>query len=134
MKTLKTAKELYDHVAQEYRKYDTELNGLFFDVLVQMPKYEILMAYQQLQEDLNGDDVVLLKDETEFVMYGGETGVFGTILPIMAGSGFDEIYAGNCKEFLESFNGNEEEYHLYRLNDTMKNGNNIGGEKLLFVF
>lgn len=74
MKTLKTAKELYDHVAQEYRKYDTELNGLFFDVPVQMPKYEILRAYQQLQKDINGDDVVLLKDETEFVLHGGRQG------------------------------------------------------------
>lgn len=134
MKTLKTAKELYDYVTQEYRKYDTELNGLFFDVPVQMPQYEILRAYQQLQEDINGDDVVLLKDETEFVLHGGETGIFGTVIPIVAGSGFDEIYTGNCKEFLESFNDQEEESHLYRLDDTVKNGNNIGGEKLLFVF
>lgn len=74
------------------------------------------------------------KNETEFVLHSGETGVFGTVLPIMAGSGFDEVYDGKCKEFLESFNDNEDECHLYRLNDTIKNGNNIGGEKLLFVF
>ena len=134
MKAFKTAKELYNYVTDEYRKYDTELNGLFFDVPVQMPEYEILQAYRELQKDINGDDVVFLKDETEFVLHDGETRVFGTVMPIVEGCGFDDIYTGNCREFLESFNGKENEHHLYRLDDTMKNGNNIGGEKLLFVF
>lgn len=38
MKIIKTSQELYEHVMSEYKKYDTELNSLFFDFPVHITK------------------------------------------------------------------------------------------------
>lgn len=61
MESIKTSQELYEHVMSEYKKYDTELNSLFFDFPVHMSKSDILVTYEHLQHDINGDYVVRLK-------------------------------------------------------------------------
>ena len=76
--------ELIKKVEDEYKKYDGKLTSWFFDFDVDMPADNILFAYAQIQNDINGD----------WVWYrevGGR-------------------YKGNCREFLESLNDREEDY------------------------
>ena len=59
-KMLTTSQELYDYVMNEYKKTDQELTSSFFDVPVHMKERDILLAYQAVQHDTNGDDIVQL--------------------------------------------------------------------------
>lgn len=88
-----TKEELCKKVTDDYCSYSTELNGLFFDFPVKMEKGEILEAYAELMDCINGDDVVY-----------------------PAGPHLKEIYKGNCKDFLEGLNG-AEGYHRYCYGD-----------------
>lgn len=65
-KMLTTSQELYDYVMNEYKKTDQELTSSFFDVPVHMKERDILLAYQAVQHDTNGDDIVQLCSEIEF--------------------------------------------------------------------
>ena len=94
--------ELYEAVMYEYRKYDTELNSLFFDLDVRMKKSDILLTYAALQHDINGDEVARYEDGVK----QEENGLLDALIP----SGepeFDEIYEGNCKDYLENLNGQD---------------------------
>ena len=84
-------KEMTDHVLTEYRNESVELNSLFFDFEIKMKKADILEAYKELQRIINGDNVIRLvdgKEADEFIKEGSYT----------------DLYEGNCKDFLESFN------------------------------
>jgi len=97
-----TAKFMYDFVCHEYRNESVELNSLFFDFKVHMKKSDILLAYAALQNDINGDKVVRYENS---IKQEGE-GLFDALIP----SGepeFDEIYEGNCKDYLENLNGQD---------------------------
>ena len=65
MESIKTSQELYEHVMSEYKKYDTELNSLFFDFPVHMSKSDILVTYEHLQHDINGDCIIKLKTQNK---------------------------------------------------------------------
>ena len=94
-KAITTSEEMYNQVKDEYDHYDVELNSLFFDFPVRMKKADILTTYASLQHDINGDDVLRIengKEQDELIPNNPE---------------FDEVYEGNCKDFLESFNGSE---------------------------
>lgn len=94
MESIITTKEdLRRHVLEDYNQYATELNGLFFDFMVEMPKREILEACAELQFRLNGDDVEYPDQK-----------------------GLDEVYKGNCKDYLESLNS-ADGYHRYCYGD-----------------
>lgn len=108
--TIKTPDDMYKHVMDEYNKYDTELNGLFFDFRVRMSKKDIMETYAELQSDINGDFVGRFendKEQDELIPHAPE---------------WFEVYEGNCKDFLESFNGSDE---FRRYND---------GERVDFVW
>ena len=89
MRLVTTKEELCKVVLQDYCAHDTELNGLFFDFPVEMEKKEILEAYVELMNRINGDDVTYPESQS-----------------------LSEVYKGNCKDFLEGLNG-EEGYHRY---------------------
>ncbi len=94
--TIKTPADMYQRVKDEYFKYDTELNSLFFDFRVRMSKKDILETYAELQHDINGDFVGRFennKEQDELIPHTPD---------------WDEVYEGNCKDFLESFNGSDE--------------------------
>lgn len=91
-KTITDSNELYKYVANDYCEYDQELSSLHFDVDVSMKKKDILEVYQQIQGDINGDEVCRLNND------GSEADDF-----IPEGE-YEDIYTGNCKDFLESFN------------------------------
>lgn len=129
-KIIKTSQELYEHVMSEYKKYDTELNSLFFDFPVHMFKSDILAAYKRLQHDINGDYVTRFKSPKQEVLENGVVIIYGDCEKSLA-SEYDEIYDGNCKEFLESFNDRELEAGICRIDGTQKG--KIGGVKFDFI-
>ena len=86
---IKTKEQLCRKVTDDYYSHETEINGLFFDFPVEMPKGEILEAYAELMDHINGDEVIYPTSPS-----------------------LSEVYKGNCKDFLEGFNG-AEGYHRY---------------------
>lgn len=109
---LTTKDALYWYVKNDYMNYDQELSSLHFDVNVCMRKRDILEVYRQLQKDINGDEVVRLVNgvEREDFIPKGE---------------YKDVFEGNCKDFLESFNGREYETGFCRYN---------GEEQLDFIW
>lgn len=130
MEIIKTSQELYEHVMSEYKKDDVELNALFFDFPVHMFKSNILAAYAHLQHDINGDYVTRFKSPKQKALENGVVIIYGDREKPLA-SEYDEIYDGNCKEFLESFNDRELETGICRIDGTQKG--KIGGVKFDFI-
>lgn len=97
--------ELEDYILEEYSKDDVELSSLFFDVEVHMKESEILETYADIQDIINGDCVIryatIITDDDGNIIGGEEADKF-----IPEGE-YKSIYDGNCKDFLESFNGKE---------------------------
>lgn len=130
-----TADELENYIYDEYRKYDTELNGLFFDVQVKMKEKDILRAYAAIQKNINGDDVIrLLEPEIEETDEPNDN-IWGIDADLIPEGEYEDIYEGNCKDFLESFNEKELETGICRVMDCEeREDSKIGGIKLDFVF
>lgn len=125
-RVLKTPEELESYVLKEYNMYDTELNALFFDVQVHMQKRDILKTYKKLVEQINGDHLGRYEfhhNEADGIVIDYE---FEEFLPE---GEYEEAFEGNCKDFLESFIGEEEQTGLFRMLED-ENGYNI----LLFVW
>ena len=112
---IKTGSELENYILEEYLKDNVELSSLFFDVMVSMKEKEILETYQSLQSIINGDCVMRLEniksDEDGNVIDGDEAEEF-----IPEGY-YEDVFTGNCKDFLESFNGREAETGLCRYDE-----------------
>jgi hypothetical protein len=87
-----TKENLYERVTADYRHNSTELNGLYFDFPVRMTKKDILEIYAKLQWAINGDNVIRVENGKEC----------DTLVPNTPE--FEEVYEGNCEEFLESLN------------------------------
>lgn len=102
---IKSQQELEDYVLQEYDKYDTELNHLFFDVQVNMLERDILEAYASIQHMINGDFVIRVinprLDNNGILLYDDEAE------DLIPDGKYNSYYEGNCKDFLRSFNGKE---------------------------
>ena len=128
--------DIEDAIFADYRKYDTELNSLFFDFEVDgITQAELLELYASIQEQINGDAVMRLTDvvlegdnPSDMYIWGKEAESF-----IPEGE-YQEVYKGNYKDFLESFNGRETETGFCRVMDVEEKGDLIGGDKLCFVF
>lgn len=111
--------EIYRKVYTEYMHDDVELCGAFFDFEVSAPKSELLRAYAELQEAINGDKVIQLHKPTELPDLrdrGATTHVSGFMSEDDDNS-MSEVYTGNMKDFLESLSGQEHETGWYRLSD-----------------
>ena len=112
---IKTGSELENYILEEYSKNEVELSSLFLDVMVSDKEKEILETYQDLQSMINGDCVMRLEniksDEDGNVIDGDEAEEF-----IPEGS-YEDVFTGNCKDFLESFNGREAETGLCRYDE-----------------
>lgn len=87
---LECAAELEEYVMENYRRYDAELCSLHFNVEVSMPKAEIVGAYADIQDAVNGDEVVTKEPD----------GTNGTSFDAIG----TDIYTGCCRDFLESLN------------------------------
>lgn len=140
MKIIKNSQELYEHVMSEYKKYDVELNSLFFDFPVHMSKSDILATYEHLQHDINGDYVTRLKNPKQETLDNEYVIIYGDSEEPLTDE-YDEVYDGNCKDFLESFNDRELETGLCRIDEflVIENFNpeiqkgKVGGVKFDFI-
>lgn len=132
-----TKTEIIDKVVADYRKYDTELSGEFFDFQVRATEADILEAYAYLQEMINGDYVTRLSDIK--ISYDTDSDIYvatGHECELVSPEQRSAVYEGNCKAFLESFNGcdREMETGLCRFIDGDEEDGIISGNILDFVF
>ncbi len=95
-KVFTDVKELVNFVCEDYHRYDTELNSLFFNFNVRMKKRDILLAYSEIQDIINEDSIVYI---------GGFMNIDIDGYFENDDADYTDIYEGNCMEFLESFNG-----------------------------
>ena len=102
--------DLINHATSEYIKDDVEFSASFFDVEVSMPKKNIIYAYAECQTKINSDECVCIDKgmRLEDIIPAGE---------------FEDIYTGNCKDFLLTLN-NDVRFHRFT-NE---------GEEVEFVF
>ena len=131
--------DIYRKVYKDYLHDDVELCGAFFDFDVSAPKSELIKAYAELQETINGDAVIRLRDATEIHDIrgrGATTHVSGWECEDEDES-MSEVYTGNIRDFLESLNGQEQKTGWYRLSDFGENYMGyacmVGGIKQCFV-
>lgn len=119
MTKLTNWEDIYRKVYNDYMHDYIELCGTFFDFEVSAPKSELLRAYAELQEVINGDKVIQLSKATEMPDLrnrGATTHVSGFACEENDDS-MSEIYAGNMRDFLESLSGQEQKTGWYRLSD-----------------
>ena len=93
--------DIYRKVYKDYMRNDVELCGSFFDFEVSAPKSEILKAYAELQDIINGDTVIRLRDATEISDIrdrGATTHVAGWEYEGEDES-MSEIFTGNMRDF-----------------------------------
>lgn len=129
------SRSIKNKIYEEYRKYDTELNSLFFDFQVKMPKKELLKIYSEVVHVINGDDVVKLEDVKIQLSNFSTNTIIGRRMDLIAEGQYEEIYEGSFKEFLESFNNREKETGIYRITLIAENALKIvSGYKLDFVW
>ena len=128
--------EIKNKVYEDYKKESTELNSLFFDFYVKAPKKDLLEAYAEIQDTINGDKVMRLEnpkikgsdDRSRIIISGNE-------VDLIPEGMYEDIYEGNYKDFLESFNYKESGTGLCRVMDVEKKEDNlIIGTKLDFIF
>ena len=132
---LTTVDELENYIYDEYRKYDTELNGLFFDVNVKMKEKDIIIAYANIQKNINGDDVIRLLEPEIKHENDGDNYIWGIDADLIPENEYENMYEGNCKDFLESFNDKELDTGICRIMDCEeREDGKIGGIKLDFVW
>lgn len=114
-KIITSKKDLIKYIYSDYQKYAVELNSLHFDVNVKMSERDILEAYAEIQHNVNGDFVCRLENPSKNCI---EDNIADEFIPNTSlYSKYDEIYEGNCKDFLESFCGKEYETGFARLCD-----------------
>ena len=129
------SRSIKNKIYEEYRKYDTELNSLFFDFQVKMPEKELLKIYSEVVHGINGDDVAKLEDVKIQLSDFSTNTIIGKRMDLIAEGQYEEIYEGNFKEFLESFNNREKETGIYRITLIAENALKIvSGYKLDFVW
>ena len=129
------SRSIKNKIYEEYRKYDTELNSLFFDFQVKMPEKELLKIYSEVVHVINGDDVAKLEDVKIQLSDFSTNTIIGKRMDLIAEGQYEEIYEGNFKEFLESFNNREKETGIYRITLIAENALKIvSGYKLDFVW
>lgn len=128
------AEDIKDRVYDDYRKYDTELNSLFFDFIVKAKKRVLLETYAEIQHTINGDCVTRLIDPRIEQVDDTESNIWGIESELIEEGKYEDVYEGNYKDFLESFNNKELETGLCRVMEWDEKDDLVGGIKLDFVF
>lgn len=136
-KAYTTENQIKSQVYNLYNHESTELSSLFFDFDVKMAKGKLLQIYADIQQQINGDSVVYLENP---VFLRPQSGEFHHIVEgkrgnIITDKNRNEIYEGNYRSFLESFNGREYDTGLYRIMNAEETEDGlIRGIKLDFIW
>lgn len=129
------AYEIKNKVLEDYRKENVELSSLFFDFKVKLSEKQLLEIYADIQHVINGDAVMRLENVRIEDVDAPNDKIWGTEAENFIPAGmYENIYEGNYKDFLESFNGREEEAGFCRVMNVEENGELIGGDRLDFVW
>ena len=120
-------KDICSKVYLDYLNDDVELCGEFFNFEVSAPKSELLRAYADVQETINGDAVICLRDVTEMpdIRDRGATTHISGFMVEDKDDKMSEVYTGNMRDFLESLSGQEQESGWYRLSDYSEKYNGV---------
>ena len=129
---LYTKSEIKEQVYEDYIQGTWELDAYYFDFDVCGKKGMLLKAYADIQNTINSDEVVLLHN-VSYKEKGGYVEVTGDVDNHDFDEIYNEMYEGNYKDFLESYNGKEKETGLYRLLDSSYKNGKITGTKLHFI-
>ena len=129
---LYTKSEIKEQVYEDYIQGTLELDAYYFDFDVCGKKGMLLKAYADIQNTINSDEVVLLHN-VSYKEKGGYVEVTGDVDNHDFDEIYNEMYEGNYKDFLESYNGKEKETGLYRLLDSSYKNGKITGTKLHFI-
>lgn len=127
---LYTKSEIKEQVYEDYIQGTLELDAYYFDFDVCGKKGMLLKAYADIQNTINSDEVVLLHN-VSYKEKGGYVEVTGDVDNHDFDEIYNEMYEGNYKDFLESYNGKET--GLYRLLDSSYKNGKITGTKLHFI-
>lgn len=130
---LHTKSEIKEQVYEAYMLESSELNSLFFDFDVVGEKGMLLQTYAEIQNIINCDEVVLLHN-VSIKKKGDCIEISGDLDDRDFDEIYHEVYEGNYKDFLESYNGKEEKTGLCRLLDPSYNNGKITGTKLDFIW
>lgn len=136
-KAYTTENQIKSQVYNLYNHESTELSSLFFDFDVKMAKGKLLQIYADIQQQINGDSVVYLENPVFLIPQFGEFRhiVKGKRGNIITDKNRNEIYKGNYRSFLESFNGREHDTGLCRIMDVEEIEDGlIRGIKLDFIW
>ena len=129
---LYTKSEIKEQEYEDYIQGTLELDAYYFDFDVCGKKGMLLKAYADIQNTINSDEVVLLHN-VSYKEKGGYVEVTGDVDNHDFDEIYNEMYEGNYKDFLESYNGKEKETGLYRLLDSSYKNGKITGTKLHFI-
>ena len=132
---LTTYEQVRQKVRKEYFSEDTALNSEYFNFEVRMSQGELMRVNADLQEEINGDIVTLIDNPIMVGQFNGDITIFGFEKEI-DDNFMREFYEGNMKEFLESFNGKEQETGWCRImdfDDNYRGTGMVGGTRLLFI-
>lgn len=129
---LYTKSEIKEQVYEDYIQGTLELDAYYFDFDVCGKKGMLLKAYADIQNTINSDEVVLLHN-VSYKEKGGYVEVTGDVDNHDFDEIYNEMYEGNYKDSLESYNGKEKETGLYRLLDSSYKNGKITGTKLHFI-
>lgn len=136
-KAYTTENQIKSQAYNLYNHESTEFSSLFFNFDVKMAKGKLLQIYADIQQQINGDSVVYLENPVFLKPQSGEFRhiVEGKRGNIITDKNRNEIYEGNYRSFLESFNGREHDTGLYRIMDAEETENGlIRGIKLDFIW
>lgn len=136
-KAYTTENQIKSQIYNLYNHESTELSSLFFDFDVRMAKGKLLQIYADIQQQINGDSVVYLENPVFLISQSGQLRhiVEGKRGNIITDKNRNEIYEGNYRSFLESFNEREHDTGLYRIMDAEETEEGlIKGIKLDFIW
>ena len=132
-----TENQIKSQIYNAYNYESTELSSLFFDFDVKMTKGKLLQIYADIQQQINGDSVVYLENPVFPIPQSEKLRhiVEGKKGNIITDKNRNEIYEGNYRSFLESYNGKEHDTGLYRIMNAKETENGlIRGIKLDFIW
>lgn len=131
----KNKAEIKAAVYEAYITGNDELNSDHFSIPVKASVKALLEAYAEIQDTINGDAVVQLKNCNRSCEDNEQSGIHISGKEIPLCEDMEEIYEGDYVDFLLQYNDKESETQLYRLMDVVRDiDGNISGTKLDFIW
>lgn len=130
-----TVVDIENKVFEDYRNDAVEFSALFCDFNVKLTERELLETYFEIIHQINGDYVIRLDNFTYDKTDENITVTGHEAEKLIPEGMYENIYEGNYKDFLESFNGKELATGFFRFMEVEENEEGIiSGEPLDFIW